>query len=146
MYQNFYIYGFEKLEVCQKARRLRVEIKLLSKSFPTDEKFDLTSQIRRSSSSVATNLAEGSGRASSMDQAHFTTISYSSALETIDHLNYACGMKYIDSGILYTFRLKLDEILKNLNALYKFQKRRKLHLKNMWQPIQFDYEFFQFYN
>lgn len=77
MDKEFHVYGFEKLEVYQLSRKFRIEIKLLSKSFPSDEKFELTSQIRRSSSSIATNLAEGSGRASSMDQAHFTNISYS---------------------------------------------------------------------
>lgn len=130
MAKEFHVYGFEKLEVYQLARKFRIEIKLLSKSFPSDEKFELTSQIRRSSSSIATNLAEGSGRASSMDQAHFTNISYSSALETIDHLNYAFDMEYIDFNKLCTLRLKLDEIINKLNSLYKFQIRQKSHLKN----------------
>lgn len=130
MDKEFHVYGFEKLEVYQLARKFRIEIKLLSKSFPSDEKFELTSQIRRSSSSIATNLAEGSGRASSMDQAHFTNISYSSALETIDHLNYAFDMEYIDFNKLCTLRIKLDEIINKLNSLYKFQIRQKSHLKN----------------
>ena len=130
MDKEFHVYGFEKLEVYQLSRKFRIEIKLLSKSFPSDEKFELTSQIRRSSSSIATNLAEGSGRASSMDQAHFTNISYSSALETIDHLNYAFDMEYIDFKKLCTLRIKLDEIVNKLNSLYKFQIRQKSHLKN----------------
>ena len=130
MDKEFHVYGFEKLDVYQLARKFRIEIKLLCKSFPSDEKFELTSQIRRSSSSIATNLAEGSGRASSMDQAHFTNISYSSALETIDHLNYAFDMEYIDFKKLCTLRIKLDEIVNKLNSLYKFQIRQKSHLKN----------------
>jgi four helix bundle protein len=64
---DFFVYRFEKLEVYQSARKFRVEIKKLTLGFPSDEKYELTSQIRRSSSSIATNLAEGSGRASAND-------------------------------------------------------------------------------
>lgn len=98
-------------------------------TFPADEKFELTSQIRRSSSSIATNLAEGSGRASSNDQAHFTNMSYSSALETIDHLIYAYDMEYIDDNKLTELRKKLDEVINKLNALYKFQIAQSDNLK-----------------
>ena len=58
---TFFTYSFEKLEVYQLSRKFRVEIKKLSLAFQVDEIFELTSQIRRSSSSIATNLAEGSG-------------------------------------------------------------------------------------
>ena len=62
MENRFFTYQFEKLQVYQLSRVFRVEIKKLTLGFPSDEKFELTSQIRRSSSSIATNLAEGSGR------------------------------------------------------------------------------------
>jgi four helix bundle protein len=129
----FFTYSFEKLEVYQLARKFRVEIKKLSLAFPVDERFELTSQIRRSSSSVATNLAEGSGRASSNDQAHFSNVSYSSALETIDHLIYALDMEYINEEIYKNLRVRLDEIINKLNALYKFQIGQNDHLKNKFR-------------
>lgn len=133
MTTKFFTYGFEKLEVYQLARRFRVDIKKLTLSFPPDEKFELTSQIRRSSSSIATNLAEGSGRASSNDQAHFTNVSYSSALETIDHLTYAFDMEYINEEIYSNLRIKLDEIINKLNSLYKYQIGQNDHLKNKFR-------------
>ncbi len=129
MANKFFTYRFETLDVYQLARKFRVEIKKLTLSFPSDEKFELTSQIRRSSSSIATNLAEGSGRASSSDQAHFTNISYSSALETIDHLIYASDMEYIDDIKYIELRKKSDEIINKLNALYKYQIAQADNLK-----------------
>ena len=130
MENRFFTYQFEKLQVYQLSRVFRVEIKKMTLGFPSDEKFELTSQIRRSSSSIATNLAEGSGRSSYNDQVHFTNISFSSALETIDHLIYAFDMGYISDDVYVSFRKKLDEIINKLNALYKFQINKTEGLKS----------------
>ena len=113
MKNTFYTYSFEKLDVYQLGRKFRVDIKKLTLSFPSDEKFELTSQIRRSSSSIATNLAEGSGRASLKDPAYFTNISFSSALETIDHLTYSLDMGYIEIEQYSDLRLRLDSVIKS---------------------------------
>ena len=126
---SYKIYSFEKLEVYQLARKFKKEIKLISRTFPKEEKYELISQINRSSSSISTNLAEGSGRASNLDQAHFTNISYSSGLETIDHLNTALDMEYMNNDKYTTMRVDLDEILNKLNSLYKYQLNNKETLK-----------------
>lgn len=126
----FFTYRFEKLEVYQLARKFRVRIKKLTLNFPSDEKFELTSQIRRSSSSIASNLAEGSGRATSADQAHFTNISFASSLETIDHLIYAHDMAYINEETYTELRIDLDEIINKTNSLYKFQINQSENLKD----------------
>ncbi len=68
-----YIYAFEKLEVWQLARRFTAEIYRLTRCFPEEERFGLTSQMRRSARSVAANIAEGSTRATGKDQGHFYT-------------------------------------------------------------------------
>lgn len=127
---NYHIYSFEKLEVYQLARKFKIDIKLISQSFPKSERFELISQINRASASISSNLAEGSGRSSNFDQAHFSNISFSSALETIDHLNTALDMKYINEEIYTEFRLQLDAIINKLNALYKFQINNKESLKS----------------
>jgi four helix bundle protein len=126
---KYHIYSFEKLEVYQLARKFKIDIKLLSRLFPKEERFELVSQINRSSSSIAANLAEGSGRSSNFDQAHFTNMSYSTGLETIDHLNTALDLEYIDEEKYTDYRVKLDAILNKLNALYKFQINNKDTLK-----------------
>ena len=126
---TYHIYSFEKLEVYQLARKFKIDIKLMSQGFPKEERFDLISQINRSSASVSANLAEGSGRSSNFDQAHFTNMSYSTALETIDHLNTALDMKYINEEKYTELRIKLDAILNKLNSLYKYQINNKETLK-----------------
>lgn len=75
------MYSFEKLDVWKKARILTGTIYKISAKFPPEERFGLTSQIRRASVSVCSNLAEGSGRVSGKEQARFTEIAYSSLLE-----------------------------------------------------------------
>ncbi len=126
---KYNIYSFEKLEVYQLARKFKIEIKLVSQLFPKEERFDLTSQINRASASISANLAEGSGRSSNFDQAHFTNMSFSTGLETIDHLNTALDMQYINEEKYTEIRIKLDAILNKLNALYKFQINNKETLK-----------------
>jgi four helix bundle protein len=126
---TYHIYSFEKLEVYQLARKFKIDIKLMSQGFPKEERFDLISQINRSSASISANLAEGSGRSSNFDQAHFTNMSYSTALETIDHLNTALDMKYINEEKYTELRIKLDAILNKLNSLYKYQINNKETLK-----------------
>ena len=126
---SYHIYSFEKLEVYQLARKYKIDIKLTSRLFPNEERFELISQINRSSASISANLAEGSGRASNFDQAHFTNMSYASGLETIDHLNTALDMEYIDENKYTKLRIKLDAILNKLNALYKYQINNKDTLK-----------------
>lgn len=126
---SYKIQSFEKLEVYQMARNFKKEIKLLSKTFPKEERYDLISQINRASSSMSSNLAEGSGRSSNLDQAHFTNMSYASGLETIDHLNTALDMEYIKKEIYTILRTDLDKILIKLNALYKFQIKNTKTLK-----------------
>ena len=126
---KYNIYSFEKLEVYQLARKFKIDIKLMSQGFPKEERFDLISQINRASASISANLAEGSGRSSNFDQAHFTNMSYSTGLETIDHLNTALDMKYINEEKYAEVRIKLDEILNKLNSLYKYQINNKEILK-----------------
>ncbi|MFZ2431263.1 MAG: four helix bundle protein [Lutibacter sp.] len=126
---KYNIYSFEKLEVYQLARKFKIDIKLMSQLFPKEERFDLISQINRASASISANLAEGSGRSSNFDQAHFTNMSFSTGLETIDHLNTALDMKYINEEKYAEIRIKLDAILNKLNALYKYQINNKETLK-----------------
>jgi four helix bundle protein len=126
---KYNVYSFEKLEVYQLARKFKIDIKLMSQLFPKEERFELTSQINRSSASISANLAEGSGRSSNFDQAHFTNMSFSTGLETIDHLNTALDLQYINEEKYTELRIKLDAILNKLNALYKFQINNKETLK-----------------
>ncbi len=112
-----HIYSFEKLDTWQKARVFRKDIYALVKKFPKDEIFGLTSQIKRSASSIGDCLAEGSGRNTPEDKARFITIAYASAIETINHIIGAFDLEYITKEEYELFRLKLDELTNKMNAL-----------------------------
>lgn len=128
--EKYHIYAFEKLEVYQLALSLSIEIRTLAKSFPKEEQFDLTRQLKRAIDSISSNLAEGSGRSSNFDQAHFTNMAYASGLEIINHLNLSLQLNYIDDLVYGNLRLSMDEILNKLNSLYKYQINRNDNLKN----------------
>ena len=125
------VYGFEKLEVYSNSLQLSANIRKIVEGFPSHERYELTSQLKRAMDSISANLAEGSGRASNLDQAHFTNMAYSSGLEVINHINLASLLKYIDTETKEDLRGKMNVILKQLNALYKYQLSNKNTLKKI---------------
>jgi len=113
---------FKELKVWQKAHQLVLEIYKITRSFPKEERFGLVIQIRRSVSSIPTNIVEGFKRKSKKDFAHFLNIAESSLEETKYHLLLAHDLKYI-SNTVYNKLLKLcDEIGKMLNGLQRSLK------------------------
>lgn len=126
----YHIYSFEKLDVYQSALQLSVDLRLIMKAFPSEENFGLKRQMRRATDSISSNIAEGSGRASHLDQAHFTNIAYSSALEVINHLNLALKLNFITSVDYHNMRILLDKVINQLNALYKYQINNSNNLKH----------------
>jgi four helix bundle protein len=73
--------NFKELKVWQKAHRLTLDVYKVTTRFPKDEMFGLTSQMRRSSASIPTNIAEGCGRDSRAELARFLSIAMGSASE-----------------------------------------------------------------
>src|SRR6056297_1124989 len=88
-------FGFEKLEVWQLAIELSVEIYEVTRSFPQDERFGLSNQLRRAANSISANLAEGSGRGSNKDFQRFIGISFGSLMEVVSHLHIARKQNFI---------------------------------------------------
>ena len=72
---------FHKLMIWQRSHSLTLEIYKITKTFPKEEVFGLTSQIQRAVSSIPTNIAEGCGRNSNKEFAHFLQIAIGSATE-----------------------------------------------------------------
>ena len=116
-----YIYSFEKLEVWQLARQFRKEIYIITKTFPSDEKFGLTSQLRRAASSIGDNLAEGTGKLTLKDKARYTTIAFGSAMETVNHLIGSLDLGYLTEEDYTQLRMKLEVITRLLNKLHTSQ-------------------------
>jgi four helix bundle protein len=119
-----YKFGFEKLEVWQMARKLSIEVYKATKSFPSEEKYTLVSQIRRAAVSVASNIAEGSSRRSAKDQSHFTTMSFSSLMELISHLIIATDLEYLTEDVLDNFRASIQTLSVKLSNLKNAQEKR----------------------
>ena len=77
--------GFTELEVWKKMRLLKIKIETLTKAFPDEEKYRLTSQIIRSARGVNASIAEGHGRFTFPDRIHFCIIARGSLSETYNH-------------------------------------------------------------
>ena len=103
-------FRFEKLTVWQQARALNRATYQLTRSFPGDEKFALTSQIRRASVSVSTNIAEGSGRNSDRDFAHFLEQAYGSLMEVASLLYLAADEGYAAADAIDGLFQEVEEL------------------------------------
>lgn len=88
---------FKTLQIWESSHKLTLDVYELTASFPKEEVFGLTSQLRRSVASVPTNIAEGCGRNSDADTAHFIQIAIGSLCETEYHLILARDLGYIDN-------------------------------------------------
>jgi four helix bundle protein len=110
---------FQDLVVWQKSHQLTLSLYQLSQSFPHDELYGLVSQIRRSSSSVPTNIAEGCGRDSDAEMKRFLTIASGSVSELEYQLLLAKDLNYLNEDIFQEFQNQLIEIRKMLYAFIK---------------------------
>lgn len=114
---------FTDLEVWKKARLLKNEIKDLTDSFPSEEKFRLTDQLIRSSRSVTATIAEGHGRFTYKDQVHFCIMARGSLSETLNHLIDAFDCKYISQEQLIFYKEKIEEVHKLINGYITFLRK-----------------------
>lgn len=110
-------FSFEGLEVYQAARVLVKEVYLLQNKFPKTETFALGDQIRRSASSVTSNIAEGSGRSSNKEKVHFIEIAYGSLMEAFSQLQIAQDLGYITEEDIDTIRPSFISVAKMLSGL-----------------------------
>lgn len=107
---------FTKLKVWQRAHALVLRVYEVSRIFPTEERFGLTSQLRRAAASVPTNIAEGAKRQSSRDFAHFLNIAEASLAETEYLLLLAQDLRFTSSDALFP---EMEELAKMLHGLRK---------------------------
>jgi len=108
---------FTNLQVWKKAHDFTVNIYQATQNFPSEEKFGLTSQIRRASISIESNLAEGCGRNNDKEFARFVGIAQGSAFEVRCQLILARDLGYISNNQFDFFEQKILEINRMLNAL-----------------------------
>lgn len=111
------MHNFKNLVVWQKSIDLTTEIYSITKGFPLEEKYGLTSQIRRAAVSVASNIAEGAGRKSNKEFKHFLTISLGSVFELETQIIVACRLDLIDESKVSDIQLRISEIQKMIFSL-----------------------------
>ena len=116
-----YKYYFEKLDVWQLSKDLIKSIYRLTSGLPGSEKYGLISQTQRASVSIASNIAEGSARITAKDQANFTMMAYSSAMELLSLLIVANELGFLSDAEDHELRTKIDAIAQKLNVLRKAQ-------------------------
>ncbi len=116
-----YIYNFEKLVVWRDSKDLALNIYRISSNFPGYEKFGITSQIRRASVSICSNLAEGSSNSSMKHQARYSNMAYSSAMEVLNQLIIATELGYLSGADYSILRSRLEHITNKINALRNYQ-------------------------
>jgi four helix bundle protein len=109
--------NYEDLRVWRKAHTLTLEIYRNTRSFPIEERFGLTSQIRRSASSVGANIAEGCGRRSDAEMARFVQIAMGSGAELSYHLRLAHDLQFISKPVFERLRSDLSQVMRMLSSL-----------------------------
>jgi four helix bundle protein len=117
------MHQFKELLIWQKSRNFCSEIYSITSTFPNDEKFGITNQLRRASVSIPSNIAEGSSRNSNKDFSRFLEIAIGSAYEIETQLLIASDLGFIKTEQLELLIIQLDEIIKMIS---KFKSTLKI--------------------
>ena len=110
-------YSYKNLDVYKEAKVLVMMVYGLLKHFPKEEQYALCDQLRRAVISVPSNVAEGSGRTSMKDQAHFLEIAFASLQEVECQMDIAHDLDYITQGELYTINTQISRVAAMLSGL-----------------------------
>jgi len=116
MYQS----NFEKLKVWEKAHQFALLVHNITKKFPKEEIYGLTSQLRRAVFSVPTNIVEGNERKSRKEYIQFLSISKGSLAETKYLLIVSRDLKYINDSLFDNLNEEINSIGKLLNGLINY--------------------------
>lgn len=110
---------YRKYEIWKKSHQLALDVYRVTKSFPKEEMYGITSQLRRCSLSIPTNIVEGSGRNSQKEFAHFINIASGSAAETEYLIRFSFDVKYLNENDFNKINEELTSIRKMLNAFHQ---------------------------
>jgi four helix bundle protein len=124
------INNFEELEVWKECRNLRIQVSIVVKTFPVEEKYRMIDQLIRASRSITANIAEGHGRYHYQENIQFCRQARGSLSETLDHFICAFDEKYISTDQLNIFRNQYYLCLKILNGYIAYLQKMKLNELN----------------
>ncbi len=121
---------YKKLKVWEDAHKFTIDIYNITQKFPNNEQYGLTAQIRRSASSIPTNIVEGSGQLNNGNLIRFLGIAKGSAFETEYQLLLAKDLKYINEKDYDELNEKIQKIISMLTNLIKSLRSRQQTNKN----------------
>jgi four helix bundle protein len=116
---------FKDLEVWKVSMDLVLKVYEITRQFPKSEQFGLASQLQRAAISVPSNIAEGSGRGTKRDFAHFLDQARGSLFEVITQLEISRSLNYGDSDKIKAIQLEYEILGMRINALIKTMKDSK---------------------
>jgi four helix bundle protein len=108
--------NYRDLQVWSKAHHLTLELYGVSRGFPREELYGITSQLRRAAASIGANLAEGCGRRTSTELARFVRIAMGSASELDYHLLLSRDLGFVNGDDFTRFEAGLTEVRKMLTS------------------------------
>jgi four helix bundle protein len=117
--------SYRELLVWQKAKALAVHVYRRTEGFPKAEVYGLTSQLRRAAVSVVSNIAEGQGRLSCGEFAHFLGQARGSLLELETQLDIARDLAYLDAKDQQSLAEEAYQVLGLLNRLIESLRRKR---------------------
>ncbi len=117
------MFRFEKLEVWKVSILYSKKIYILTEKFPDSERFGLSSQIKRAALSISSNIAEGSGSATTKDFCNFLDIAIKSTIETASQLLFAKEMNYINDENVKQLYEESEVLVKRIQSLKQYLKK-----------------------
>jgi four helix bundle protein len=116
---------WKSLEVWKRADELALLLYRATRSFPPEELYGLTSQLRRAVLSVPTNIVEGCERGSDKEFARFLEIAFSSLAETKYLIHCSGKLGYLSGGLQVELEGKAEDLSRRLWAFYSTVKRKR---------------------
>lgn len=116
--------SFKDLRAWQEAHALVLEVYRISRTFPKEEAFGLTAQIRRAAVSVSSNIAEGFNRSSNKEKVQFYSMAIGSLAEVQNQLEIARDVSYVDTTTFASVSARALTVHKLLNGLIKVTRTR----------------------
>jgi len=110
---------YKKLKVWEDAHKFTIDVYNITQKFPNNEQYGLTSQIRRSASSIPTNIVEGCGQLDNGNLIRFLGIAKGSSFEVEYQLLLAKDLKYINEKDYDELNEKIEKIISMLTNLIK---------------------------
>ncbi|MEO8602855.1 MAG: four helix bundle protein [bacterium] len=107
-------FRFEGLDIFQQAIQFAEVVYRLSKAFPREEVFGLTANLRRAATSIGLNIAEGSGRGTRKDFAHYIDVAHGSLCETFASFLLAERLGYVSATQVAELREQADHLARRL--------------------------------